>query len=602
MTNFRRRDPRLIDVALGQAPADKVVADGTLVNVVTKEVYRADLAILGDRIAAVGDVDRCVGPSTQTISAAGKYLVPGLVEPHLHAYHSYTSVTNVAKALLLHGTTTTADGIYGPSIIGGISVVKSMIEEYGRTPLKLVFVVPVVGYLQNRELGLEAAPNSINADEMMEMLDWPDTIGLEEPPYLPVVQKDPVFIELYRRAIERGLVITGHAAGIDVPAQLHAYVAAGTVTDHEAVEAHVALEEARAGMRVLMRQGSGAFDLRELSRAITEYGADPRFFTYCADLASPEKLVHEGDIDECIREAVKAGIDPVTAIQLGTLTAAEVYKLDDNIGSITPGRFADIVLVDDLRDFVVGSVIANGDVVVRDGAFVNEVPPPEYPPEWFDTVRIQRPLVASDFDLPAPDGPDRVTARIIGVVDLSLHTKEVIEDLAVEDGVVQPDPSRDILAISMIDRHAATGVIGNAFVKGFGLKRGAFASSVNAVCEDILVVGSSKEDMAVAANHIAAIGGGKVAVVDGEVMAEVKLPLLGLFSADPLEKLIEDFSALAREIRELGSAVTHPFSTLEFCGACGEIGKIKLSPVGLIDVHKIERVDVILEGDLTHAG
>jgi adenine deaminase len=507
-------------------------------------------------------------------------------------------VTNVAIALLLHGTTTTADGIYGPSIIGGVPVIKSMIEEYDRTPLKLIFVVPVVGYLQNRELGLEPAPNSITADEMMEMLDWPDTIGLEEPPFIPVVQKDPVFLELYRGALERGLVITGHAAGIQVPAQLHAYVAAGTMTDHEATEAHVALEEARAGMRVLMRQGSGAFDLRELSKAITENRADPRFFTYCADLASPEKLAHEGDIDECIREAVRAGIDPITAIQMGTLTAAEVYKLEDNIGSITPGRFADVLLIDDIREFVVGSVVANGEMVVRDGELVAPIDAPEYPEEMYGTVRIHKQLETADFDVPAPAGAESVRARIIGVVDLSLHTNEVIDDLRVEDGVVQPDLARDILPISMIDRHAASGEIGNGFVKGFGLTRGAFASSVNAVCEDILVVGTSKEDMALAANHIASIGGGKVVVADGQVLAEVRLPLLGLFSADPLDKMIEEFGQLGERLKELGSAVTHPFSTLEFCGTCGEIGKIKISPVGLVDVHKIELVDVLLEGEL----
>lgn len=601
MTWFRHRDEGLIDVALGNAPADQVIAGGKLVNVLTKEIYPADVAIKGDRIAAVGDVARCLDSSTKTIDAEGKYLVPGLIEPHLHAYHSYTSVTNVAQALLIHGTTTTADGIYGPSIIGGIDTIRFMIDEYARTPLKLIFVVPVVGYLQNRELGLDPAPNSINAEQMMAMLDWPETVGLEEPPYLPVVQKDPVFMELYRRAIEKGLVITGHAAGIGVPEQLDAYIAAGTTTDHEAVEAEVALAEARSGMRVLMRQGSGAFDLRELSRAITEQQVDTRSFTYCADLASCEKLMHEGDIDECIREAVRAGIDPITAIQMGTLNAAQVYKLDDNIGSISPGRCADVVLVSDLRDFEVESVMAGGELVVSDGKLVAEIAAPEYPEAMYGTVRIHRDLVASDFDAPAPEGAEQVRVRVIGVVDLSLHTKELFETLKVNDGVIQPDPENDVLPIAMIDRHAATGQIGRAFVKGFGLRRGAIASSVNAVCEDIVVIGASKEDMTFAANHIAKIGGGKVAVADGKVLAEVRLPLLGLFSADPLPTIVAEFDQLAASIRELGSAVTHPFSTLEFCGACGEIGKIKISPQGIIDVEKIELVDLVAEDQAADA-
>jgi adenine deaminase len=315
----------LVDVAMGRTPADKIVRGGKLVNVITSEIYPADVAIKGDRIAAVGDVKQCKGPKTEMMDAKGDYLVPGLVEPHLHCYHSYINVTNYAKAVLIHGTTAVADGFYGPGIIGGVKAVKFMIEEFKQTPLKLIFSLPTLAYLQNRELGIRPAPTSVSAEEMMAMLDWPETIGLEEPPFLPITEKDPVFLDLFEKALEKRVVITGHASGINIPA-LNAYVAMGAITDHESTDARDAVEKARVGIKILMRQGSGAFDVRELSKALTEYRLSSRAFSFCGDLAAPEKLFYEGDINECIRTAIKAGLDPITAIQMGTLNAAEVYN------------------------------------------------------------------------------------------------------------------------------------------------------------------------------------------------------------------------------------------------------------------------------------
>ena len=588
----KRRD--LVDVAMGRSPADKIIRGGKLVNVITSEIYSADIAIKGDRIAAVGDVKRCKGPATEVIDAKGMYLTPGLVEPHLHCYHSYMNVSNYAKAVLIHGTTAVADGFYGPGIIAGLRAIRFMIDEFKTTPLKLIFSIPTLAYLQNRELGIRPAPNSASAEELMSMLDWPEAIGLEEPPFLPITQKDKVFLDLFEKAIEKRLAITGHASGIDIPS-LNAYAAAGAITDHESTDPLDAIEKARVGIRVLMRQGSGAFDVRALSKALTEHKLSSRGFSLCADLAAPEKLFYEGDINESIRVAIKSGIDPITAIQMGSLNAAEVYNLQLEIGSIAPGRIADVLFVRDLVDFDLARVMANGEIVVEDGKFLPVLKSPKYPDFMYGTVKLKRPITANDFNLKAPKGKTSVKVRVIGAIDLSLYTQERAATLKVTDGAIQPDQTKDILRIAMIDRHGDTGEIGNAFVNGFKLKKGAVATSVNAVCENIVVVGTNNEDMAFAANHLAEIGGGKVVVADGKILAQVELPLFGLLSDEPLEKVIEKFDRAYGEIRKLGCQFTSAFSTLEFCCACGEIGKIKIFQGGLIDAEKPEKIEVVLE-------
>ena len=370
-------------------------------------------------------------------------------------------------------------------------------------------------------------------------------------------------MDLFEKAIKKRIAITGHASGIDLPG-LNAYVANGAITDHETTEVEDAINKARVGMKVLMRQGSGAFDLRELSKALTEHRLSSRAFSLCADLAAPEKLFYEGDINENIRVAIKAGINPLTAIQMGTINAAEVYNQQLEIGSIAPGRIADVLFVKDLRDFDISRVMANGQVVVKDGKFLPDLKPPKYPAYMYGTVKLKRPILPEDFNLFAQKRKTSVKARVIGAVDLSLYTLEQTATLKVKNGIVQPDLGKDVLRISMIDRHGGTGEIGNGFVNGFKLKKGAIASSVNAVCENIVVVGTNNDDMAFAANQLAKIGGGKVVVADGKVLAQIELPLFGLLSDESLDVVIRKFDKAYEEIKNLGCPLTSAFSTLEF--------------------------------------
>jgi len=570
---MQRRE--LINVAMGKAPADSIVEGGRLINVATAEIYQADVAIKGDRIAAVGDVSYTKGPHTRVIDASGRFITPGLVEGHLHQYHSYIGVTEYVEVLLSHGCTATADGFYGPGIVSGVPAVRFFKEAFDRMPIRLMFLVPTLSWLQNRELGLTPTPG-ISSNDLKEILDWEGCYGLEEPPYLPVLEHYPEFLDLFDETLRQRKVITGHAAGINWR-QLQAYVAVGVTTDHESVEVNDALAKARAGMTLLMRQGSGAFDVPELSRTYTEFGIDTRRLAFCADLASPEKLVTEGTIDHAIRVAIAQGVPPIRAIQMATINTAEVFYAQRDLGVVAPGRFADLVLVSNLRDFTIDTVVFGGTEVFKRGKFLIDLPKTNYPNFLRNTVSLSRPMTATDLTFKVNTDRPKIEVRVIGVTDGSLATDERRAHLRVVDGTVPADLDADVLLLAMVDRFNKGTGTGLGFVQGFQLKRGAIASTANAVCENIVIVGTNPADMAVAANHLASIGGGKVVVRDGEVVASVGLPICGLMAEEPLDEVMKKFDRAFAVIADLGCPLKNPFSQLEFCFACGEIGNIKLS-------------------------
>lgn len=583
----------LIDVALGNEPADLAITNGRLVNVHTREIYSAGIAVKGDRIAAVGDIGYAIGENTEVIDAENRYVTPGLIDGHLHMYHSYLGVNEFVEGMLRHGVTAYADGFYGQGIVGGREAIRFFKDALEATPLRLIFLVPTLAHLQNRELGLEPTPG-VSVEEMNEMLDWENCVGLEEPPFLPVCEKWEDYLDLFDRCLEQRKTITGHAAGASWR-QMQAYAAVGTSTDHESIATDEAVDKTRAGFRLLMRLGSGAIDVPELVKAYLEHKIDPRALAMCADLASPEKLLREGGVDDNIRVAVRNGVPPVIAVQMATINVAEAFYLQRDMGVVAPGRYADILLVDDLVTFDISRVFVGGETIVRDGEFLADLAPIEYPRNFRGTVKIERAITAGYLE-PRTDAEGPVTVRVIGVTDGSLVTDDGRAVLEVNDGVIQPDLDNDILPLTMADRFGkGGGRIGNGFVRGFGLKRGAIASTVNAVCENLVAVGANTSDMAFAMNKLAEIGGGKIVVADGEILALVELPLLGLLSEEPTEAVTAKFDKAFEAIRELGCDLASPFSQLEFSFACGEIGDLRLSDEGLLRVDPPEMVSLVVE-------
>jgi adenine deaminase len=590
---MKRRE--IVKVALGKEPADTAIVGGRIVNVHTLEILDGGVAIKGDRIAAVGDIDHTIGDGTRVIDAAGAFVTPGLVDGHLHMYHSYLGITEFVEAMLRHGVTATADGFYGQGIVGGPDAVRFFKDSFGSMPIRLIFLVPTLAYLQNRELGLTPA-SGVSKDEMFEMLGWPGCYGLEEPPYLPISWEWEEFLDLFEATLDAGKVISGHASGITLN-ELQAYVGMGAATDHETVESLDGLMKVRAGMKLLMREGSGCTNVAELSRVRTEHGVDVSTLGFCADVASPEKLWRDGGVDQNIRVAIANGIDPAEAVRMASLSVAQTFRIDHDLGSVTAGRYADLLLVSDLPSFHIDTVLFGGRVVVERDDFTGELPAVTYPASFYDTVRLAKQVTGDDLRLRAPAGSERVTVRALEVKDGTLVTRETLHELEVRDGIVQPDVERDVLQIAMVDRLGKGTGIGLGFVTGFGLRRGAFATSVNAVCENVLVVGTDADDMAFAVNELARVGGGKIVVADGEVLALVELPLLGLLSEDPTAVVTSKFERAFDQIRQLGCGLASPFSQLEFSGACGEIGDLKISDEGLARVNPPEKVDVIVSTD-----
>lgn len=589
----------LIDVAMGYEPADTVIENGVLVDVHTGQLRPEQVAIKNGRIAAIGDVAYTKGPETKVVDAGGRYLVPGLVDPHLHQWHTYTNSTVFAAANLLHGTTAVVDGFYGHSILTGVKSVRFFLDELKATPVKALFVVPILSYTQNRFLGLPVAPNTPTAAELFEMLDWEETIGVEETGYdllLDRERRDPELLALLEEALRRRLVISGHGAGLPDDRSVNGFLAAGIANNHELVAGPEAARQAQLGMVSVIREGASCADTRLVGRAITETGLQSRAFLLCPDVVTTEAMFDVGQQDECIRAAIRNGISPMSAIQMSTIQPAEHFHLSHDIGMIAAGRAADIVFVDDLIEFTIDRVMADGVVQVDGGEILWEARQPEYPSYMYDTMLIRRTLRAEDFRITPRTGAPHARVRAILVQDGLLESQELIVDkMPVIEGSVAADPRQGINKIAMIDRVFGLEEIGVSFVKGFDIAGGAIGTSANVFNQNVVVVGSNDEDMAVAANAIVTMKGGFVAVRGGKVLADFPTPLNGLVSDLGVAETRARIGGLISAWRELGCRLTTPQINLEFVTLV-TIPRLRISTKGLtvIDGDGYTFVDTIL--------
>jgi adenine deaminase len=579
-----------LEVLLGHREADLAVVGGRVVDVWAGDVRPGGVAVVGSTIVAAGDVGAHIGERTTVVDAGGAYLTPGLIETHMHLYESNLNATELARVLLARGTTALPEAMYGGGQIGGLEAVRFFIEELRRTPITVLLQVPVLGYLQNRELGLPAGPNSLDGDDLRAVQGWPGCVGLEEPPFIPMAEKDPVVRDLMERALSGGQVVMGHGAGLVGP-ELQAYAAMGITADHEAVTAEEALARIRAGMMVSMRESCVARNQVELQRAITEHGASTHHFMFCADVLDPVEAARVGHIDQSIRLAVHGGIDPVAAVQMATVNAARYYRVDHRLGSLAPGRQADVLIVDDLADFRVRSVVAKGRLAVADGEVVAPLQRPLYPAFLKDTVRLHRPADAAAFAVPAPDGAVDVLARVIGGDNLVSDERHL--RLPVVEGLVECDVDQDVIKLAMLDRHGADAPAAVAFLQGYGIRRGAIGTTYNPMYHNVLVAGVDDEALATAANALAEMGGGFVAV-DGDEVVGVPLELCGLMSDRPASEFVGAMERLYAKARELGCSMQSPFHNLAFTAVCGELPFLKLAHDGLFDVQQRRRLTTLV--------
>lgn len=585
----------LINAIFGRKDLDIFIKNGKLVNVFTGEIYEINVGILGNRIAYVADFSEGIGNNTIIIDAKNKYIIPGFIDTHQHSYETHVNMTEYAKILLQHGTTVVAEAFYGMGLVSGIEAVKECLKELKNSPLEVLFFLPVQAYIQNREFGLKPVPDSITQKDLLEMIKWPECAGLEEPPYAPIIEQDKFFLKLFEKAISSGKVITGHACGCDIKG-LNAYAAMGASSDHESTNAAEAIDRLRLGIRMSMREGSGSSDVVNITKSITENKISPSFYMFCGDEVEFLRIVEKGHLDYNIKLTIQSGVNPVDAIRMATINAAEYFKISDNFGSVSPGKIANVVLVDNLYDFNVEDVISKGEIIVKDKKLVKEFILPKFPDFAYKTVNIKRFIKKEDIEVKYFGKKDKVKINVMGVKDGSLISEKLIKEIEVKNNEILPDLKQDILKITMLDRYNRWGKPSVGFINGFNLKQGAIGTTYNPLYENILVFGTNDEDICLAVNEIAKMGGGFIAVSNGKVVGKLELPLYGLLSDKKIEEIVPRMKSLYSEIEKMGCKLKKgPFHTLGFMAVCGEIGDLKLSHKGIFDVKEMKIIDLIVE-------
>ena len=561
----------LISVARGERPADLILANARVVNTFTGEVESGNVAICGDSIAGVGDYRQ----AKQVLDLAGKFVAPGLIDGHVHLESSMLDVSQYARAVIPRGTLAIVTDLHEIANVCGISGMKYVLNCARRLPFDLFLMAPSCVPATH----LETSGALITPEDIRQILRWRGVLGLGEVMNFPgVIGGDASVLSKIKMA--KGKVVDGHAPGVSGK-NLNAYIAAGIHSDHESVSLAEAREKLEKGMYIMIREGSSEKNLDALLPLITDKTYQRCLFV--VDDRNCTDLLGDGDIDAVVRKAIKRGLDPVRAIQLATINYAQYFRLD-RLGAVAPGYFANLIILKELSDFRIDRVFYRGRLVAQDGKAL------------FKLCRSDRSEVTNTVNI-KPFGVEALRLKageedkpVIEVIPGQIITKKRVARVKIENGLVVPDITRDILKLVVVERHKATGNIGVGLVKGFGLKKGALTSSIAHDSHNIIAVGTNDDDIYVAVKEIERLQGGLVAVVGCRVLASLGLPIAGLLSDEPLETVVKKVAKLEREARELGSTLPSPFATLSFL-ALPVIPELKLTDLGLVDVNKFKLIN-----------
>ncbi|MEX2707045.1 MAG: adenine deaminase [Candidatus Freyrarchaeum guaymaensis] len=579
----------LIKTALGEMKADLVIRDTSIVNVCTCEIEHGDIAIKSGKIALVGDASHTIGEKTRIIDGKGKFAAPGFFDSHIHVESSEITITEFCRACLPHGTTSIIWDPHEIANVRGTEGIKEILAESKTLPLNVFVVIPSCVPAAAPELGTSGAVISVR--DVSKLANEEGIVGLGEMMNFPGVLNCDREVLAKIRAAERFRVIDGHAPGLRGK-ELCAYFSTGIRSDHESISGEEGVEKLRRGVFLMIREGTASKNLTSLIKPIIETRLDTRYCLLASDDKSPEDLKELGEVDFLIRRCIEEGLEPIKAYQMATLNPACYLGVDNRLGSITPGKSADIVILDDLENVTVTSTIVSGALVVVNGKFEVKIRGYDYPPGIQTSVNVGKIPEPEDFRVKATEKKTQ-KVRVIGVSEGTLFTSSETEQLRVENGVVTPDPGKDVLQVAVIERHHATGDIGRGFVKGFGLREGSIASTVAHDSHNIVVVGSNWNDMAIAVREIVEMQGGMVVINKGKTIARLSLNYAGLMSTEPIEKVIEERKKLGKAVRELGCGLESPFMTMSFL-SLPVIPELKITEKGLIDVQKQEVTSVLI--------
>jgi len=586
--------PRLVAVAAGREPADLVIRRGVWVNVHTRETLdNHDIAIADGRFAYCGpDASHCVGTDTREIDADDMFMVPGLCDGHMHIESGMLTPAEFARAVIPHGTTTMFTDPHEVANVLGLRGVRLMHDEAMLQPINIFTQMPSC---VPSAPGLETSGCEINPEDVAEAMSWPGIVGLGEMMNFPgVIAGDTRLLEEMAVTRNAGKTVGGHYASPDLGHAFHAYAAGGPADDHEGTRQSDAVARLRQGMRAMLRLGSAWYDVKEQITAVTQMGLDPRGMILCTDDCHSGTLVYDGHMNRVVRHAIECGCDPLIALQMATINTATHFGLERELGSISPGRRADLILTSDLSNLPIHRVIAKGTSVALDGEIQVHCPHLDWPTDTRSTVHLGKSLEAADFVIRAPTQVGTVSAKVIGVVENQAPTKTLSVELRVCDGAVQGDAAGDICQIALVERHRATGGVTNGFVSGFGYDgRMAIASTVAQDSHHMVVVGTSRDDMARAANRLGEVGGGVTVWRDGQELALLELPIAGLMSDDPAPVVAAKAERMAEAMRTCGCRLNNAFMQHSLL-ALVVIPELRISDMGLVDVTKFGVTDVFV--------
>jgi len=561
----------LIAVAKGERPADLILANARVINVFNGEIEEGDVAVYKGYIAGVGDYKE----AKKTIDLEGKYLSPGFINGHIHIESSMLDIDQYARAAVARGTLAIITDLHELANVCGTEGINYILNKAGKLPLDVFLMAPSCVPATH----LETSGACVTEDDIRKLLKREDVLGLGEMMNYPGVLSGDKTV-LGKIAGAGGKIIDGHSPGVSGK-ELDAYIAAGIRSDHESVTFEEGKEKLQKGMHLMIREGSSEKNLEALLPLVTD-----KTYKRCLlviDDRSCSDLLRDGDMDAVIRKAIKLGLEPVRAIQLATINTAEYYNLKE-LGAIGAGYRANLAVINNIADFNVEMALYGGEVVAENGKALFNAPEASW--KLGNTINM-KPFEVSDLKL-------KTKKDILPVIELvpgQIITSRKDEKLEKRGGIVQPDIERDILKLVVVERHGASGNIGLGLVKGFGLKNGALISSIAHDSHNIIAVGTSDDDIYEGIKEIEKLGGGLAVVSGGRVLASLALPIGGLMSDEPLEKVVEGFDKLKHTVAGLGVKMPSPFAALSFL-ALPVIPEIRLTDKGLVDVNSFKILDI----------
>jgi len=582
---------RLISVAKGDSPADLVLKNALIISTFIGEIEQGNVAICGDRIAGIGDYNN----AKEIVDLRGSYLAPGLLDGHVHIESSMLHPAQYAQVVVPRGVSAVVTDLHEITNVCGLEGIKFVMNWARNLPLDILFMAPSCV----PATPLETSGAQIGAEEIKEILTLPNVIGLGEMMNFPGVVNGIEEV-LSKISVSKGRVVDGHAPGLGGK-ELNAYIAAGIYSDHESTMLEEGREKLQRGMHLMIREGSSEKNLDTLLPLVTDNSYKRCFFV--VDDRSCADLLHEGDIDAVVRKAISRGLDPVRAVQMATLNTAEYFRLYDR-GGIAPGYLANLISITELPKLEIDLVFYKGKLVARGGKPLFSVP--HTTSELTDTVHI-KPVTMESLLLRSAGALSRSSERseeaakgkrgnlteesypVIEIVPGQIVTRKSMERVKVEDGAIVPDVGKDILKLVVVERHKASGNVGRGLVKGFGLKRGALASSVAHDSHNIVVVGTNDVDILKTIEEIVKLEGGLVVCADEEILASLPLPVAGLLSPEPLEAVVAQFQKVEGAAASLGNLPPAPFAILSFL-ALPVIPELRLTDLGLVDVTQFKLI------------